>query len=120
LEARRDQARERVYVDLGSVLPHDVDELVSRFEACASCQRCFEACPICSVDFPRQDETGHYRRDDLRRWLVSCAGCGMCEEACPQGQPLCAIFGYVREQLVEATGYHPGRSPLEPLPVSAD
>ncbi|MDT8306403.1 MAG: Coenzyme F420 hydrogenase/dehydrogenase, beta subunit C-terminal domain [Anaerolineae bacterium] len=103
--ARHDHARERLCASLEGLLPHSATELVARFDACAGCERCMEVCPICAVDHPMRDESGQFREDDLCRWLISCAGCGMCEQACPQGQPLCAIFGYIREQLLAEAGH---------------
>lgn len=117
LEARRRHTRERLCADLGSLLPRDVEALVNQFETCADCQRCLDACPICAVDYPQKDAANRYLDQDLCRWLVSCAGCGMCEQACPQNQPLCLIFGRIRERLLFETGYEPGRDYSEPLPV---
>jgi formate dehydrogenase subunit beta len=117
LEARRQQTRQRLCDELGSLLPRTVDDLVEQFVACEDCQRCMDVCPICAVDYPQQDAEGRYDRQDLCSWFVSCAGCGMCEQACPQKKPLSLIFGRVREQLLAETGYQPGRDYREPLPV---
>lgn len=117
LEARRRHTRERLSADLGSILPRNVEALVDQFETCQDCQRCLDVCPICAVDFPQRDAEDRYLAQDISRWLVSCAGCGMCEQACPQNQPLCLIFGRIREQLLSETGYEPGRDYAEPLPV---
>jgi len=118
LEERRRYTRERLCANLGELLPRNVEALVDRFEACQDCQRCLEVCPICSVDFPRHDDSGRFLSQDLCRWLISCAGCGMCEQACPQDQPLCAIFGHIREQLMAETDYEPGRAFADPLPAN--
>ncbi len=117
LEAHRQQTRQRLCDELGSLLPRDAAALVEQFEACADCQRCMEVCPICAVDFPQRDASSHYEEGDICRWLVSCAGCGMCEQACPRNQPLGLIFGRIREQLLAETAYVPGRDYLEPLPI---
>ena len=102
---------------LRDILPGDVAQLVERFAACGACQECLDACPICAVDRPERNTDGEYAQDDLCRWLISCTGCGMCEQVCPQHEPLCAIFGVIREQLAQATGYEAGQSMDEPLPV---
>jgi ferredoxin len=121
LAERQQRTRERVLSSLSEHLPADVDEIVTMFDVCGSCQACMEVCPICSVDFPRRGADGKYLYQDLARWLISCAGCGMCEQACPHHLPLSAIFGRIREQLAETTHYRPGHRLEEPLPLqSAD
>lgn len=117
LETRRQQTRQRLCDELGSLLPRTVDALVEQFVACEDCQRCMDVCPICAVDYPQRDAGGRYDRHDLSRWFVSCAGCGMCEQACPQNKPLSLIFGRIREQLLAETGYEPGRDYAEALPL---
>ncbi len=108
---------ERLNESLGSLLPSGIDDVIRRLESCGSCQLCMEACPICAVDPPSRDESGHYKREEVMCWLVSCAGCGMCEQACPQNLPIAAIFGQVRRKLAEEIGYTPGRSMDEPFPL---
>lgn len=114
---RHDRTRERVTHGLADLISADLDELVSQLSNCGACQACLDACPICIVDRPRRDARGKYLRKDIKRWLISCAGCGMCEQACPGHLPLSAIFGTIREQLVELYSYIPGRYPREPLPI---
>jgi formate dehydrogenase subunit beta len=109
---------ERVIHSLGDLLPDDVDDLVRQIEACGDCQACMQACPICSVDFPRPGEEQRYLRQDVMRWLVSCDGCGMCEQACPRAKPLTAIFTDIRDELAEALGYSPGMYWDQVLPVA--
>ena len=118
LAEQHTRTRERVLAGLSSSLPGDVDNLVEQFEKCGACQACLEACPICSVDYPRLGENQKFLRQDVLRWLVSCAGCGMCELGCPDSQPLSAIFAHVRDQLNLALEYSPGMSLADPLPVS--
>ncbi len=104
LAAQHNRIRERITRSLVSSLPTDVDQVVNMLEICGKCQACLEVCPICYVDFPRRGGDGRYLPDDVARWLISCAGCGMCEQVCPHHLPLNAIFGHIREQLIESEG----------------
>jgi len=101
LSERHTHTRERVISGLMETLPTDVDALLDQFENCGSCQMCMDACPICTVEYPRKVE-GRYRREDVAAWLASCAGCGMCEQSCPQHLPLSIIFTHVKQQLQQA------------------
>ena len=117
LAERHNRTRERVVDGLADLIPSGVDALVAQLHKCGACQACLNACPICSVDFPRSGDDGSYLRQDVERWLVSCAGCGMCEQACVNHLPLSAIFGYIRQQLVQSLDYRSGYS-TEDLPLS--
>jgi Fe-S oxidoreductase len=114
---RLNRTMERVTQGLGELLPQNVDAIIEQLESCGDCQGCMQACPICAVDFPDRDQDGHYRPEDVKRWLVSCAGCGMCEQACPTHLPLSTIFRHIREKLSAELGYVPGLSLDEPLPA---
>ena len=114
---RHQRTMERLSKNLGDLLPEDINEIINQFEDCGQCHKCMDACPICSVDFPRQDDRLRYRKEDLMRWLVSCAGCGMCEQACTKHLPLGIIFSHIREQLNEEFGYLAGKSVEDPLPI---
>jgi formate dehydrogenase subunit beta len=116
LVERYGQTRERVMAGLSEVLPPDVEALLDQFEACGSCQLCMDNCPICAVNFPRE-EGGRFNREDIAGWLVSCAGCGMCEQACSSQLPLATIFSLIREQLEEELHYSPGTDWDTPLPI---
>lgn len=118
LVERRGRARERASLSLAETTTADVEGIIAMLEQCGSCQACMEACPICAVDFPNQDEKGRYVGGDVARWLISCSGCGMCEQACPGLRPLSAIFGYIRDQLAASAGYLPGSSVEDPLPLA--
>ena len=98
---RSSQTRQRLTSNLDSILPRDVDALVKQFESCGDCRECFETCPLCAAEYPAKDESGLYRREQVKDWMISCAGCGMCEQACPNHLPLVAIFNQIREQLIE-------------------
>jgi formate dehydrogenase (coenzyme F420) beta subunit len=104
LAERHQRTRTRVVDGLADLVPSDIDELLAQFKQCGTCQACLNACPICSVEFPRRGKDGLYLREDVIRWLLSCSGCGMCEQACINHLPLSAIFGYIRQQLAEAAG----------------
>ncbi len=116
---RQNEHRERIISGLGDKLPRNLEVLLQQFENCGACQKCLDACPICSVAYPQKDAGGKYERKDLANWLVSCAGCGMCESACPRHMPLAAIFANIRQQLDDLLGYKPGESLEEPLPAIA-
>jgi len=118
LVERRDRARERASLSLAETTTADVEGIIAMLDQCGSCQACMEACPICAVDFPSQDDNGRYCGRDVARWLISCSGCGMCEQACPGLRPLSAIFGYIRDQLATGAGYLPGISVEDPLPLA--
>lgn len=117
LVARNARTRERITHGLSEVLPSDVDTLIQQFVTCGACRECLDSCPICAVDYPRQDSEGKLLREDVKRWMMSCAGCGMCEQSCPHHLPLSAIFHHIKAQLVEPYNYTPGRSVEEPLPL---
>ncbi len=114
---RHHQTMERVMQVLEDLLPRNVEEMAVQLESCGDCQKCMSVCPICSVDFPSKNSSGHYDRQSIRRWLVSCAGCGMCEQACISNLPLGVIFGSIREKLDEELNYTPGRLWTEALPL---
>jgi formate dehydrogenase subunit beta len=102
---RHDQTMERINQALGSLLPQDLDALITRLENCGDCQSCLDVCPICSVDRPFRDMDGHYERESVMRWLVSCSGCGMCQQACPSQLPVFSIFAHIRQQLDQENQY---------------
>jgi formate dehydrogenase (coenzyme F420) beta subunit len=112
LSERHQNTRTRVVDGLADLIPSDIDALLAQFRQCGACQACLNACPICSVAFPRSGKDGLYLREDVVRWLVSCAGCGMCEQACVNHLPLSAIFGYIKQQLAKSSetggGYSKG------------
>ncbi len=114
---RQSRHREQIISGLGDALPHNLETLLQQFESCGACQKCLEACPICSVAYPQKDSHGKYPREAVASWLVSCAGCGMCESSCPGHLPLAAIFANIRQQVDERYGYKPGESLSEPLPA---
>ncbi len=116
LAERHQRTRTRVVDGLADLIPSDIDALLAQLGQCGTCQACLEACPICSVDFPKKGGDGLYLRQDVVRWLVSCAGCGMCEQACVNHLPLSAIFGYIRQQLATETR-PPGYSAEDRLPL---
>ncbi|MCI0521265.1 MAG: Coenzyme F420 hydrogenase/dehydrogenase, beta subunit C-terminal domain [Chloroflexi bacterium] len=107
LAERRGRTRDRVARGISDILPPTVDALIEQLNECAPCQKCLEACPICSFDFPQKDAEQGYARDDILQWLISCAGCGMCEQACPKRQPLSVVFSHIRQQLADELGILP-------------
>ena len=117
MSERHQRTMERVNEGLGSLLPADVDGVISQLENCGDCQNCLNVCPICSVDRPNRNAEGHYDRTDVLRWLISCAGCGMCEQSCPNHLPIHSIFAHIRQQLDQEWGYLPGRSLNDSLPL---
>jgi len=102
LAARGNETRERIFASLVGMLPTDIDSLMELepLSGCEDCRACMDACPICTIDFPRQDSQGNYASEDIIEWLISCSGCGMCEQTCPKHLPLTIIFGHIQQQLV--------------------
>jgi formate dehydrogenase subunit beta len=97
---RHQRTMERLKEALGSLLPVDVDAVISQLEHCGECQVCMNVCPICSLGRPTRSQDGHYERSEVINWLVSCAGCGMCEQSCPSHLPLSIIFTHIHQQLI--------------------
>ena len=102
LSERGQETRERIFSGLVGILPADIDSLVEPLQGCDDCRSCLDTCPICTSEYPRQDASGEYIREDVMEWLVSCSGCGMCEQSCPKHLPLTIIFGHIQEQLAVA------------------
>ena len=117
LVERNHRTNERVTQGLAEVLPKNIEALVDHLEGCGDCQACLDACPICSIEYPRRGDDNRYLTSDIMRWMISCAGCGMCEQTCPQHQPLSIIFGHIRRQLAEEFDYTSGVSTDHPLPL---
>lgn len=101
LVERGQSTRQRIFRKLTSVLPATIEALTAPIKGCDDCRACFDACPLCTSQFPQRDAKGNYTRTDVLEWLVSCAGCGMCEQACPKHLPLTLTFAYIREQLTQ-------------------
>ncbi|MGW8225488.1 MAG: Coenzyme F420 hydrogenase/dehydrogenase, beta subunit C-terminal domain [Anaerolineales bacterium] len=93
--------RQRLADNLETILPRNVDALITQFESCGECRECFSSCPLCTANYPARDEFGKYHRDQVKEWMISCAGCGMCEQACPNHLPLVTIFSHLREMLIQ-------------------
>lgn len=96
---RHQHTRALMIRDLDAYLPDSLDALIDHLQACEGCHQCLDACPLCSVDYPRRSSDGRLVKEDMINWLVSCAGCGMCEQACPKALPLTTMFNRVRDQL---------------------
>jgi formate dehydrogenase subunit beta len=99
LVERHQHTRANMIVSLEDTLPSDIYELLDEFESCSACQACMDACPICTVDYPRRGEDGKFLEADMVNWLISCSGCGMCEQNCPRELPLVSVFNRIRDQL---------------------
>jgi formate dehydrogenase subunit beta len=99
ITSRNHLTRERIVTGPAALVPAYLDALVQQLDRCGDCQKCLEACPICSVRPIQRGPGGGYDRQEVANWLISCAGCGMCEQACEKNLPLSAIFGVIRDQL---------------------
>jgi len=108
---------DRLVQNLGELLPKNINDIISQYQNCGSCQNCMDVCPICSIDYPKRETNGCYQREDIMRWLISCSGCGICEQVCEKQLPLGIIFSHVREQLMQEYNYIPGISREDPLPI---
>jgi formate dehydrogenase subunit beta len=117
LVERRSRTQERVVEGIAGILPETIDALIDNFASCGSCQSCMDACPLCTIEYPRKGEDNRYLHSDVVRWLVSCAGCGMCEQACPQHQPLSAIFNHIHQEIAREFEYNAGQSVNDKLPA---
>lgn len=96
---RHQRTRSELIAGLQEGLPADLYDLLDQLETCSDCQACMQACPICTVDYPRRAEDGKLLEADVVNWLISCSGCGMCEQSCPKEMPLVSIFNRIRDQL---------------------
>lgn len=117
LTERHKHTMDRLFDTLADYLPKDVDAIIDQLEGCGDCQVCMNVCPICSLERPERDRSGHYSKRQVIQWLMSCSGCGMCEQSCPDHLPLSSIFGYMREQLNREYGYIPGQASNRQVPL---
>ena len=118
LTERRSRTRERISHGLAESLPSGPSAIAALLERCCDCGTCLTVCPIDVVDPVRPAGDGKYLTRDVARRLISCSGCGVCEDACPSHLPLTAMFCHVRDGLSASTGYQPGRSVREPVPIA--
>ena len=100
---RSSQTRKRLFDNLASVLPRNLDALLDHFEGCGECRDCLDVCPLCDSQYPAKDIHGRYLRSDVKQWMISCAGCGMCEQACPNHLPLVSYFAFIQGQLASSS-----------------
>ena len=98
---RGKETRSRIFASLSGILPTNIDSLIEQMQDCGDCRACMETCPIISSNFPRRDDQGVYKKNDIREWLVSCSECGICEQDCPRNLPLTIIFSSIRSQLAK-------------------
>ncbi len=106
---RRGNTRERVTRSLADWLPTNMSGIAEMLDNCIPCQECLDTCPICSIEYPRQDESSRYIVDDITHWLLACSGCGICEQVCPNHMPLNAVFNHIKERTLDTLDYFPGQ-----------
>jgi formate dehydrogenase (coenzyme F420) beta subunit len=105
------------------------EKLFEQFDKCILCRNCIINCPICYCEecFTKQDfvvekntlppePTFHLTR--LLHIAPSCVDCGQCEDGCPAEIPIATITHMVQTELQKTTGYVPGRSIEDPIPLS--
>lgn len=119
------------------------EKLAAYLTGCINCYNCRNACPICycrecvfctdvfdhepfqylqkagrsgSLKLPADTVLYHLTR--LMHMSTSCVGCGQCSNACPNDIPVMELFRATARYSQKAFEYEPGRSVVEPPPMS--
>lgn len=104
-------------------------KLFAQFDKCIGCRSCIAVCPICFCNDCLTKEDFVVSKNELppepmfhlsrlMHQSAGCVNCGQCQEACPVNIPLATITHMVQTAEQKTTGYKPGLSAEDPMPLS--